>query len=579
MRNYVYLIGICFVLFCSWAVSQEEVYLGEGVTLEWTESWPSAKVYKINQSSDDGTELDNSWYPNGYTSDLDYIGKNLDGNDFISGFRFEVPELEQGEVVKYARLRLATQGGDVTSQVNLLIKGVAEDSPETFSDNRRPSQLPKTVAGVEWTIDEIWPSPGDGLVFYDSSPDLAGIINEILARPNWGQDEKAVILTIEDNGSPQGQTNYLKLEDRYNFETGDPAILEVYSTLADAFVGKPLLGRPTDTSITINVLNLLTIDIYAEYGTDPGSYPCFTTPLLNQSAQEPIEIVIDTLQPDTTYYYRIRYKEPDDVAYLEGNEGRFHTQRPRGSGFVFAIQADAHPYLPTNLGGGSVSGSKIKDWMVYEQTLNNIASDQPDFLIDLGDFVDIEAESYARNAFTFQEVVERYLEQRKYIDKITCSIPFYLVVGNHEAEQGWRTAEDDDLEEWATLARKKVIPNPSPDVFYLGNHDDTACCGLREDYYAWEWGDALFVVLDPFWYTTKSPHWYTEYPRQGNGWEWTLGEEQYNWLYNTLHNSTVKWKFVFSHHETGGVKTGHNWYGRGGVESAKYKVESRPSFE
>ncbi len=29
---------------------------------------------------------------------------------------------------------------------------------------------------------------------------------------------------------------------------------------------------------------------------------------------------------------------------------------------------------------------------------------------------------------------------------------------------------------------------------------------LREDYYAWEWGDALFVVIDEFQYTMELPY-------------------------------------------------------------------------
>jgi hypothetical protein len=160
------------------------------------------------------------------------------------------------------------------------------------------------------------------------------------------------------------------------------------------------------------------------------------------------------------------------------------------------------------------------------------------------------------------------------------SIPFYLVLGNHEAEQGWRAAnEDDSLEVWGTLARKAIIPNPEPGDFYTGSQESVAWCGIRENYYAWEWGDALFVVIDPFWNTTKVPHWYSEYPRQGDGWEWSLGQQQYDWFYETLHNSAARWKFVFSHHETGGVLTANSYYGRGGIESAKHEVDGQPSFE
>jgi hypothetical protein len=128
-----------------------------------------------------------------------------------------------------------------------------------------------------------------------------------------------------------------------------------------------------------------------------------------------------------------------------------------------------------------------------------------------------------------------------------------------------------------------IIPNPYPDGFYSGSDDTTDCCSLRENYYAWHWGDALFVVLDPFWYTTRRPHLTGGYHAPSlDGWDWTLGKTQYDWLYRTLHESGAKWKFVFIHHMVGGVlggRSGTSPYGRGGIDAAKFRVAGRPSFE
>ena len=80
----------------------------------------------------------------------------------------------------------------------------------------------------------------------------------------------------------------------------------------------------------------------------------------------------------------------------------------------------------------------------------------------------------------------------------------------------------------------------------------------REDYYAWEWGDALFVVIDPFQYTMNLPY----APRQekaaddpvtGDQWSWTLGAQQFNWFKQIIQNSNAKYKFVFSHQMVGGI--------------------------
>jgi hypothetical protein len=135
-------------------------------------------------------------------------------------------------------------------------------------------------------------------------------------------------------------------------------------------------------------------------------------------------------------------------------------------------------------------------------------------------------------------------------------------------------------------ARKIYFPNPIPDDFYAGNSDPfpdefAAAYGAefgadtyREDYYAWEWGDALFVVLDPFHYSMTWPN------EDGGGyggegqdgevsgdrWDWTLGIDQYLWLKDTLESSDATYKFVFSHHVTGGSTS----YARGGISAAPY---------
>jgi hypothetical protein len=78
---------------------------------------------------------------------------------------------------------------------------------------------------------------------------------------------------------------------------------------------------------------------------------------------------------------------------------------------------------------------------------------------------------------------------------------------------------------------------------------------LPENYYAWTWGDAQFIVLDV--YRTECRDSLVAKPQ---GWNWTLGETQYNWLLSTLQNSTSTYKFVFAHHIRG--------QGRGGITEA-----------
>ena len=76
----------------------------------------------------------------------------------------------------------------------------------------------------------------------------------------------------------------------------------------DSFDGNIVLGNPTKTTITANILTARSQDIYLSYGTRPGNYSN-KTPITSFSAGEPDEIYLTDLQPDTRYYYQLSYNE------------------------------------------------------------------------------------------------------------------------------------------------------------------------------------------------------------------------------------------------------------------------------
>ena len=57
---------------------------------------------------------------------------------------------------------------------------------------------------------------------------------------------------------------------------------------------------------------------------------------------------------------------------------------------------------------------------------------------------------------------------------------------------------------------------------------------------------------------------YDEGPPTDDRWTLTLGQQQYNWLKQTLENSNASYKFMFAHHMVGGIHT----YARGGAAQA-----------
>jgi hypothetical protein len=319
-----------------------------------------------------------------------------------------------------------------------------------------------------------------------------------------------------------------------------------------SFTAPELLGRPTDHSVTVNVVADTALEVYFEYGTTSGVYTG-QTGTATFAANTPIEMVIDGLESNTQYYYRMRYRQGGAGAFNARDEHSFHTQRSPGSTFTFTIIADSH----MNGGGGDVA--------LYQQTLANVAADHPDFHFDLGDTFWMDGVTSSTTANT------RYLNQRGWMGAISHSAAIFVAPGNHENEEGWNF--DDTPVSKALLsvnARKLYYPNPITDGFYSGNDDPLPAIEgdhLREDYYAWTWGDALFVVIDPFQYTMINPYGTAggedndETVISHDRWTWTLGQQQYDWFKQTLENSHAKYKFIFAHHMLGGAED----YVRGGA--------------
>jgi hypothetical protein len=333
-----------------------------------------------------------------------------------------------------------------------------------------------------------------------------------------------------------------------------------------------MLGRPTNHSVTFNLIPNQNVDVYIKYGTVSGSYPNQTV-TYTPAANIPLEFVVDGLSANTRYFYRIVSRVTGTTDWTDGQEYSFITQRPSGSTFTFTITSDSHL--------GQYGGQTADEKSLYQQALQNVAADHPDFHLDLGDMSAMDP-SPLGTGMTEAEAKAAYAIERPDMNIIGNSAPVFLAIGNHENEEGWNfddvfTAPDQSLAIVGLNARKLYYPNPVPDSFYSGNTDplpqviggDTN----REDYYAWTWGDALFVVLDPYQYSMKWPGEGGTYGGEGQDgevsgdrWDWTLGIKQYLWFKDMLENSHAKYKFVFSHHVTGGSTP----YGRGGISAAPY---------
>lgn len=275
------------------------------------------------------------------------------------------------------------------------------------------------------------------------------------------------------------------------------------------------LCRPEAESVTVSVLAWDEMDAFIEYGDG------LKTATVKLSSGVPQNIVLRGLKPDTSYRYRLTYRRLGGEA-IQDVMRSFHTQRKTGETFSFVMQADSH--LDNNT-----------DVRVYQQTLANMLADQPDFMMDLGDttMVDKFGRFYTRSE-------SQYRAQRYYMGRIAHSVPIFMVLGNHDGEKG----SDPEMSDWSLKQRHTYFPNPTD-----GND--------KHSHFAFEWGNALFIALDPFWPTTK---------RGASGWDMTLGETQYRWLTKRLTSSKASLRFVFIHHLVGGL--GRDV--RGGAKTAAY---------
>ena len=367
-----------------------------------------------------------------------------------------------------------------------------------------------------------------------------------------------------------------------------------------------ILGRPTNNSIAISVLSNADLTGYVEYGTTKTRYTSKTASI-SLKAGNPNVFELTGLRANTKVYYRLSYKSVDSQTFTNEKQNSFMTQRKAGTAFSFSVQGDTHPERAGNMFNSDL----------YYVTMANIASQQPDFHILMGDDFSIDP-LISKGAATQANVEGIYKTHRNWLNVAGSSVPIYLVNGNHEQAAAYLL--DGSTTNPAVLAgnaRLKYYPLPAPNSFYTGDTNEVEGVGLLRDYYSWTWGDALFITLDPYWHSknavdnvagvlvpedqnstavTASPSasaMATPAPspskqgggnggnkaspkatkaaggggggganagngKTGNLWTVGIGDEQYAWLKKTLESSKAKYKFVFAHHVLG--------TGRGAIE-------------
>lgn len=316
--------------------------------------------------------------------------------------------------------------------------------------------------------------------------------------------------------------------------------------------GAPLIFNPTANSFEINVVvshgdpAKLQASVRGE-----GQADFAPLPPPSHRASSIAEWKADDLSAGTRYDYRITSLEPERTGEVLF-EGSAITQRPPGQEFSFTIITDTHVPQPVD------TAQRDQIEQVYQDVMRDVTQlEQPDFIVNLGDLLDFHLYGFNAPPLLPQGSRDAYMNYRSLMGPILGNAAQFTVIGNWEGENGCFSP---DVIDRSLSQRLLYMPGPEPTTYPEGGN-------INEDYYAFQWGDALFVVLNVMTYTTTCHELST---LGGTPDDWTLGHEQLEWFENTLAQATSRWRFVLIHHVVGGAagNQANSNYGRGGGQSA-----------
>ena len=257
-----------------------------------------------------------------------------------------------------------------------------------------------------------------------------------------------------------------------------------------------LLKVLSTSSLQFSITAPSDMKVYIEYGSKKGLFPTKSSVLSVKKAIS-ANLAVNNLKPGVPYFFRLRFSTTGKT-YLFTPVITAATPLETNSS-IFAIQAD--PHMDENSSGE-----------IYEKTLDLIDASGAAFLFDLGDIfmVDKLADKSEANIRARFELMRGYYQRLK-------NVPLKIVLGNHDGELGYSKFNTKKY-------RAEYFPEQTGELAYFSiSHNGV-----------------LHIALDPFTYTTTNP--------KADGWQWTLGKTQYDWLVTTLMESKEEHKFIYIHH-------------------------------
>lgn len=311
----------------------------------------------------------------------------------------------------------------------------------------------------------------------------------------------------------------------------------------------PVLSCPTETSIRIGALNEKgTAEAMLEVRKEGAASWDRPEPVVKVGDYEILNWTLKNLTGATRYEYRILLKRQGSEAFRPASAGSFRTQRKGPASYTALLMTDPHT-------GSFPLGSSPA--LTLDRVVQNVAPLNADFVLALGDNVAWRGsrEFPQRSA---DGALAAYSQYRRQIGPLSAHCPHFGVIGNWEGESGKFPARNIEI---VAGVRQALLPAPNHQTYPQGGSE-------RQDYYAFSWGDALYIILNVQTYSLPSDpdHLPSLMADVNQISEWTLGDKQMAWFEQTLKNATERYRFVCIHHTAGGNAGDalNTNYGRGG---------------
>ena len=160
----------------------------------------SIRIDRDSDDAEEGNDSDNLLDMKLKSSDLDLVEES----EYV-GLRFNDIPLEQGQIIKSAYIQFTSEDKDDGNAVVTIYGQDIDDAPTFTNSDGDISSRTLTSASVTWNIPE-W---DDNKSKSDQrTSDITSILEEIIQRPNWTEDNSMVFIITDGQGSDRDAYTY-----------------------------------------------------------------------------------------------------------------------------------------------------------------------------------------------------------------------------------------------------------------------------------------------------------------------------------------------------------------------------------